>query len=399
VRYEDVFDVIDRVYAAAITPEAWHPALEAIAQVFGAIGVNLMFELGAHRPDGVVVNYGVDPELVERYNAYYVSVDPLVEASLIQPVGSYVDTAFIPGWRSSELFCDLAAPFDIAQIAGSPLIRTSHSYAALSMMRRSGESYLDGQPLRAFHLIGAHIRRALGVQSRLSAAEQRHAELAAVTDQLSVGVVLVDASGSVVSANRAAQRMAADGDGIRLQRSGLAAERSDESTALRALVADAAATSNGSGFGTGGAMRITRPSGLRAYHVLVAPLGRPGPKRSASPITVDPVVVMQPCRDIGSSGAGSSLLAKPRGREVVRPVNPESDRRRRCDATFSLGGGDARAGRRRDGWGHRLAGATHRPWKRHAHVGGPVQPAGERCGVCATHDVCRAGSGAWRHWT
>src|SRR5690606_23395842 len=48
--------------------------------------------------------------------------------------------------------------------------------------------------------------------------------------------------------------------------------RPQETARLRRLIGEAAETSAGRGLGSGGIMKITRPSGRRAYELLVSPM-------------------------------------------------------------------------------------------------------------------------------
>ena len=79
-------------------------------------------------------------------------------------------------------------------------------------------------------------------------------------DSLTVGVILLSASGHVVTTNPAAKRLLADG-GLLEGRFGLRAERADESARLQQLIAKATAVSAGAGLGPAGSLTISRTHG------------------------------------------------------------------------------------------------------------------------------------------
>ena len=95
-------------------------------------------------------------------------------------------------------------------------------------------------------------------------------------DRISTGVLLLDADGRVLFANRAAEQIAGQDDGLRITRDGLAAALPEETAALRRLVAAAALTTNGNGSGAGGELLLSRPSMRRPLALAVSPLPRDG---------------------------------------------------------------------------------------------------------------------------
>ena len=98
-----------------------------------------------------------------------------------------------------------------------------------------------------------------------------------VLDSLSFGVLLIDAAFRVIALNRAAADIVGAGDGFGIDRGGRCrAGTSGQDATLARLIRKATETGDGKGTGSGGALALPRPSGLRPYAVLVAPL-REGP--------------------------------------------------------------------------------------------------------------------------
>ena len=95
-----------------------------------------------------------------------------------------------------------------------------------------------------------------------------HDAALATLDKFNRGVLLLDADGAVLFANRAAQAMLARDDGLQLRRHRLQFEAADATAALQAFLA----TGNHAADGSGLVMRLEnrRPNG--AYRVLVSPL-------------------------------------------------------------------------------------------------------------------------------
>ncbi|HSL16844.1 MAG TPA: helix-turn-helix transcriptional regulator [Methylomirabilota bacterium] len=276
MKVEELLEIVDRVYAAAQEPVLWPEALQPMAEMFGVRGVNLMFNDLGERPNGVMVNVGIDPDLVARYNAHYVTVDPVVEASLRVPPGGLFDSEELferSWWRRTELYADLMDGYGLEHINGATLLQEKRGYGALSMLRGPEGRPLAGEEREAFLLLVRHVRRAIALHRRLAVAERRSGMLAELVDRLSVGVVLVDARGGVVHANGAAERIARLGDGFSLGRHGVAGASGSSSAALRALIGRAVETGCGGAVDGGGVVRLERPSNRSPLEVLVSPLG------------------------------------------------------------------------------------------------------------------------------
>ncbi len=91
-----------------------------------------------------------------------------------------------------------------------------------------------------------------------------------VLDLLTLALFVVDARAHVHFANRAAEDMLRQSDGIHTGPLGLSASQTGQTKQLGALVAQA--TRTGQEIAVGGAMTIERPSSKHAYQVLVSPL-------------------------------------------------------------------------------------------------------------------------------
>jgi DNA-binding CsgD family transcriptional regulator len=107
--------------------------------------------------------------------------------------------------------------------------------------------------------------------------EMHRSASVAAFDRLRDGVVLADDGFPILFANRAAEEILADDDGLRRDLDGIAAKTAGETEALRRLIAGRAdGHSNGKhrdGLpGSGGRCRITRGAGRAPLAVLVVPI-------------------------------------------------------------------------------------------------------------------------------
>lgn len=117
-----------------------------------------------------------------------------------------------------------------------------------------------------------HLRRAIDLHRRLSGVELLTAHLSAALDRVTFGVILIDHSGAVVSANRAAQTILRAADGLSCDRGELRGATPAVTTGLRAVTRAAIRVSRGEALEGDTALSLPRQSGKRPLAVLVAPL-------------------------------------------------------------------------------------------------------------------------------
>ena len=137
-------------------------------------------------------------------------------------------------------------------------------------------------------LLMPHLQRAIQIHRRIIGIEARSEAAADALDCLPMGLIFVDGRGKVIFLNRSAKAILDQKDGLNLVREGLCAGRSDEAASLRRMIHEAALTTSGKGFHSGGVIAISRPSLKRPFQVLVTPLASNGfelgPERPAAAV-------------------------------------------------------------------------------------------------------------------
>jgi DNA-binding CsgD family transcriptional regulator len=105
--------------------------------------------------------------------------------------------------------------------------------------------------------------------TRLEAEREATAE---AFQRLRLATIFVDAKGRVAFINASASDIVARRDGLDIRRRLLHAGLAQETSQLHGLIAEAIAVTAGKGLRPGGALAISRPSGKRAFGLLVTPL-------------------------------------------------------------------------------------------------------------------------------
>ncbi len=153
----------------------------------------------------------------------------------------------------------------LARYGPAPAI---HAGVALHRTRNAGR--YEPPDIEVFSALYHHLKRALAIGFRLGSLGTLQRCTTELLDRNPAAVILLDARKHVIYANRAAEAFCSAEDGIRLSPNGIVAQSSYENDRMQDLIAEA--LSPEALPGQGGSMRMARPSGKRAYAVLVSPL-------------------------------------------------------------------------------------------------------------------------------
>jgi DNA-binding CsgD family transcriptional regulator/PAS domain-containing protein len=267
-----ILHVIGLIYEAAVEPSRWPVALQGLSSLVGATASTLLFGDARSAEASIMQAANIDPQVMARYNEYYVKHDVRLHVALRRPLPAITTNSNVPAalrFGSSEFFNDFLSPSDLVYMLGTILVRDDHAFASLGVHRsRRGGEYTEDE-LRRFRMIVPHLQRAIEVHRRLYRATLNAAAAGSSLDRLAIGVILVDAAGRVLFANRSASEITVSSDGLMVTPEGLRCSQPDETKQLRRLVAAAAQDVADVG---GSALAVSRPSLKRALSVLVAPL-------------------------------------------------------------------------------------------------------------------------------
>jgi DNA-binding CsgD family transcriptional regulator/PAS domain-containing protein len=219
----------------------------------------------------------VGVEFQRQYLAYYFSCDPYVawarQNSFFRPGNVGVGEAFIPlrVLKRTEFYNDFAKRHEyvggmIAIIAGD---QTGAS--ALGLCRRLNREFGESE-VQLINILTPHLQRALQIHGHMTEAQTREAAFRNTLDQLATGAILIDHASRIVFANRSASEILQQGDGLVCDRGHLRANRSADTSRLRAAIANAVATSTGDSLSAGGVITLGRPSPARPLQLIVSPL-------------------------------------------------------------------------------------------------------------------------------
>ncbi len=279
--------LVDLIYAGAVDPGSWQLFVERLSEVYGGAAVGLSLQL----PGGLALEYyhvGLVAELTE-----------LAEKHVAEglPWGPLDDDQFKGRFAlASENFPDEELPQtafyrEIMRPQGlapeAPIVHVifnepDRPISGISIWRREAGRPFTSEDLALGNLLAPHLVRAFEIHRRFGEIRNERGALAEVIDRLPVGVVLIDALRRPVVVNRYAEQIAARCDGFTLGDAGPRATDARENRVLRQHMSQAIAIGASFGRGRNHVMSVSRPSGRRAYAVIIAPLLAPPTGRSGS---------------------------------------------------------------------------------------------------------------------
>jgi DNA-binding CsgD family transcriptional regulator len=142
-------------------------------------------------------------------------------------------------------------------------------------LHRTGKAgRFESDDIERFAVLYRHLERALTIGFRLGSLGAMQQCTTELLDRNPAAVLLLDEHKRIVFANRSAEALRSNGDGIRLCAAGFAMVRRQDNDRLQCLIAQALAPIAAAGNSPGGVMRAVRPSGKRPYVIFVAPVSR-----------------------------------------------------------------------------------------------------------------------------
>jgi DNA-binding CsgD family transcriptional regulator len=293
VTVEDFSRLVSGIYAAAVTPQLWEPAIRSIQHTLGASHGGLLINDGASRS---IVSATIAMEGGKSYMEYYHRLDYVLTTVETGPVGVVRTGSELTDPQSHREFHeDWARPYEgddglVVRLSGDP----RPTCFVVGSLRRS-EWFDTPERVKLMGSLVVHLQQALRTQERLGALRQCQDNFASVLDLIRHGVIVVGSGCRVSSLNSAAEAILTDGDGMHIRSGHLAATSPHAERELYRAV-QRAVTEDGSSVRCADSFTWGRPSGKRHYVVQVLPLHRAGTDETLrQPMAL--ILIIDPERD------------------------------------------------------------------------------------------------------
>jgi len=251
----DLIGLIDRIYDAAMSFDAWPDALAPLADAFGARDA----ALGAMAPHALPWLFAprTDPEYLRVYAEAYHPLNHVWHRITRRGVGRPATDAMVMPRDElvrSTYHNEWAKPQGYSTALGS-MILAEQGWRTVLML--PGQAEFGRDELQLLDLLTPHIRRAVRLNNRLGQGDVNDRVTARLLQEMTTAAFLLDSDGRVLFANAAAEDIFRDGRRLRLVQGRLAAHRPEDASRLGEMIADCARRSPGGG----DTLRLAPPSG------------------------------------------------------------------------------------------------------------------------------------------
>jgi DNA-binding CsgD family transcriptional regulator len=285
---KDLFlDTLAAIYDAALQPEAWPTALSRVRDLLGGnwpvmAAIRRTGETDFMEQDAEGSNDHLD-FFRQKYNSP--DTNPAIPTLMASREGTIIlreqdmnDTE----WHRCGLYREIYRPAGLYHGLGALILKSDSHMVALGLNRRKKAGQFASRDVKLLARTVPHIRRAIQVFLRLADLQSRGVAHLALWDMLAFGVVLLDREGKALWSNQEATAILARADGLAIHNKCLCASNTSENASLQQIIRVAIATSEGRSTLCGAPLRVSRPSMVRSFALLVAP------------IRMDPVSALQP---------------------------------------------------------------------------------------------------------
>jgi DNA-binding CsgD family transcriptional regulator len=262
--------IVDTIYRGACDPAELRRAVELIARYFESGGV-LFGEFDHASPDAqFTVGVGTIDDAFLRDYAPYAPLDPAPQKFAAMPTGRATtsDRMFSAEFlRGNAFLNEFLRPHGVEGTLAAPLLSTEGRFAIIGVHQGTGRERFGDDDIARLERLAPHLTRALQIRRLFLQRELRAEVLESVVNRHPAGIIGRSCDGAPLFVNDAARAVAAAADGIGLdRRGGIVTSDRVAAKRLAALEDDVARG------GSGGLVRVARPSGRQPYLVLVSPL-------------------------------------------------------------------------------------------------------------------------------
>ncbi|WP_395714264.1 helix-turn-helix transcriptional regulator [Reyranella sp.] len=274
----DDHKLVGDIYDAALGLMPWHDIANQLVRHLDALTMMLLVHDPNSQSVDVVTTLGLSSEALQQYGDYYAQHDLWVLAARQKArfgqalLGTQVVEERV--LEQSLFYYDWLRPLDMFHLAGAMLKTVDGNHAVVGLQRpRTTKAYTKHESHRLARLL-PHIQRAMEIRQRLAQSESGRYSLLAALDHMALGVILIARTGRIVHLNSAADAILDSNDGLTRTPEGLRAAHRDEDKRLHRLLNEARLSSAAlePTRSAGGHLRISRPSGRKAYALMIAPI-------------------------------------------------------------------------------------------------------------------------------
>jgi DNA-binding CsgD family transcriptional regulator len=265
--------LVELVYEGVEEEAPWSSFLKQLAIATHSLDASLIFSVIKPEPDYYLLTSD------EKFNMrsdnatkQLLSLSELLHT--FQPKATTLkDSIDEEKFYQSELYQRHLKPIDVKYMIGQDIVFEDSLRAKLSAERTSDKADYDDADKALFEMLIPHLRRAIHLREKLLQ-NNRLSEVASATlSKASIGSIMLNANGEVISTNHMAEVILADKRGLALVNGRLKATSSKYNSQLKALIEEAIGNAvSGESYQGGSGFSIENLPGEPVLEMVIKPI-------------------------------------------------------------------------------------------------------------------------------
>ncbi len=278
---ERTHEIIDNIYAAALTPSEWPSVLKSLQELFNAnaAGIYTLDTENARLTQFEL--QGIEPNYINSYINHYVINNPWNAVSEFQIPGiirtdQSLDKYYnSPGfYRKTKYFNEWLDPQDFYYSLGTNLLSHDNINTKFYMYRpKLGHSF-SKQDIAKFRHLSRHMTRSMEMTRRLAIKDSQISDALHSIDHLKFSVLFLNEHSNIIHTNQFANKLLDEADGVLVKDRLINFSHKDSRKKLYSVIREALDVHKGQSDNLPCTVRIRRPSGKRPFYLTAIPLPR-----------------------------------------------------------------------------------------------------------------------------
>lgn len=266
------FQLIGKIYEAGMERAIWPDVLADLSQITGAERAMILSHDVSSGKGRIHYGFGVGADWRMAYAQIYCQLNPWFARAGYWEQGAVLrDDEIVPGeaFREGAFYQHFLRPQGVDHSALAVIATTGSRRVLLALCRGAAAGPFSDSELALGRCFGDHLRRSWEAQYAHARRDLVEQGTVSALNLLSIGVVMIDNHGEVLSLNHAARDVIDRDDGLRLCDGGLKIADSGEFVRYAPAEPEHAGESTGSPVGI---LSAARKVGKRPYTILVYPM-------------------------------------------------------------------------------------------------------------------------------
>ena len=273
---ETTLSLIGLIYDAALQPELWPTFAKQLCEAVHSEDFNI-HSVNTMSGKTNLAFTTTPPEAMQRYFTTYHDLNPYSQRSfhLLKTGSLFRSHEDCPPeeFEQTEFYRDYFRELNLFHAIAMTVWHEADLASNVSLARSRERGIYTDEEADLLRILLPHLQRSFRIGNMLADLQLERDMLSKTLDKLPQGALVINELGYPIFMNESAQQMLARQDGFALDRQGkLQVTNRAAAVELQQMIHSASQRFDALKQDCGGVMQIERPSGLRAYSLMIAPL-------------------------------------------------------------------------------------------------------------------------------